>query len=367
MIKKTKSDFSHQMIKEIFEQPGVTKDILNAQLDFKKNLVKFSQANIKINKLRKIERILLIGCGSSYHAGLIGSYLLEKLTGIASKAELADEFNSRQIVINNKTLVIALSQSGATGETVKAVLLAKKNKAMVIGITNQAQSQLDRISDVVIYNQAGAEQAVAATKTFTSQLILLVLLALKIGRAKKMKPAINKRISNELKRLPQKIEKILRQNINIQILANKYYKVDNLLILGKKYQFPLASEAALKFKEATYLHAEGFATGEFRHGPIAMLDKAMPCLALAPVDSQYKVNKQMIKRLKAMKRKVIVVTTQGNRQLYRYADAAIYIPKTLEMLMPILTIVPLQLLAYHMAVLKGINPDKPRNLTKFIS
>lgn len=357
MVKKTKSDFSHHMIKEIYEQPGVIADILNMQLDF---------AGIKMKKIKKINRIILIGCGSSFHAGLIGSYLLEELTGIASKAELADEFNSRQVVVDNKILVIALSQSGATGETLKAVRLAKKYKAMVVSVTNQAQSKIDRIDDATIYNQAGTEQAVAATKTFTSQLILLILLALKIGRARKIKPVINKRIGNELKRLPLKIEKILRQNINIQILANKYYKVNNLLILGQKYQYPLALEAALKFKEATYLHAEGFAAAEFRHGPIAILDKKTPCLVLAPVDSQYKENKQMIKRIKAMKRKVIAVTTQGNRQLYRYADSAIYIPKTLELLMPILTIIPLQLLAYQIAVLKGINPDKPRYLAKYI-
>ncbi len=368
-IKKNnkKNEFAHNMLKEIFEQPAVIKRLIERHINLKQKKVIFKEFSGRLKKLKKINRVLFLGCGTSYHAGVIGKYMLEKYSGIAGEAELADEFIVRKACVNNKTLVIAISQSGRTADIIKAVRLAKKQKALILSITNGVNSRLDRIDNITDYNLAGKEKALAATKTFTSQIIVLALLTIYIGQiTRRLSPVTRSRVIKEIIRLPEKIDKILKQNVSIQILANKFYKLENLLILGKNYQYPLALEAALKLKEATYLHAEGFAAGEFLHGPLAISDKKHPCLFLMPVDSSYREMKILIKKLKLLRKKTIALTTIGNRQLIRYTDAAIYIPKSLDLLTPVLSIIPIQLLAYHIAVLKGINPDKPRNLSKFV-
>ena len=296
-------------------------------------------------------------------------YVIVEVAGANEEdvAELIEKQGKFEARINNKTLVIAISQSGRTADIIKAVRLAKKQKALVLSITNGADSKLDKIDDITVYNLAGEEKALAATKTFVSQIILLAMLAIFFGQARrKLSSSRRVRIIREITRLPDKMNKILKQNVNIQILANKYYKLENLLILGKNYQYPLSLEAALKFKETTYIHAEGFAAGEFLHGPLAISDKKRPCLFFMPLGSGYEGMKELIKRVKILKRKLIALTSEGNRQLIKYADAAIYIPKTLNLFTPVLAITPIQLLAYYIAVLKGINPDRPRNLKKFV-
>ncbi|MEA1981800.1 MAG: SIS domain-containing protein [candidate division Zixibacteria bacterium] len=368
-IKKIKkaNEFTHNMIKEIFEQPAVIEKLIAEHVNLRQKKVIFKEFGILAKKIKKINRILFLACGSSYHAGIIGKYMLEEYAGLASEVEFADEFISRKIKLDNKTLVIVISQSGATKDDIKAVKKAKKQKALVISITNKVNSKLDNIDDITIYNLAGEEKALAATKTFTSQIVLMAFLTIYIGQSlRKISPVTRGRLIREITRLPDKINKILKQNINFQIIANKYYKLNNLLILGKNYQYPIAMEAALKFKETTYIHAEGFAAGEFAHGPLAISGRKHLCMVFAPIDSNYKETKQLIKKLKSLKIKIIALTNQGNRQLIRYTDRAIYVPKTLNLFTPIISIVPIQLLVYHVAVLKGINPDKSRNLKKFV-
>ncbi len=362
-----KLNFSHKMLAEIFEQPDVIRDVIKNHLDSSKSKTEFNEFKGKLSKLKAIDKIVILGCGSSYHAGLNGKYMLEEYAGLPCEAELADEFNCRKAIINNKTAIIAISQSGQTAEIVKAVRLAKKQKALIIGITNRNKSKLDQLSDVIIYNGVGDELAVAATKTFTSQLVILAMLTVFLGRlSRKMKIIASKHIIKEIKRIPVKIEKILRLHVNFQIMANKYYKKDNFLIIGKKFNYPIAQEGALKLKEVAYIHAEGLATGELKHGPMAMLDINFPCIFITPVDDAYKENERIIKEVKNLKKKIIAITTQGNRKLIRYTDSTIYVPKTLDLLSGVLSVIPMQLLAYYMAVLRGNNIDKPRHLTKFV-
>lgn len=360
-------DFSHNMIKEVYEQPGIIKNLIEEHIDVKKKKIIFKDFGIDTGKMKKINRIVFLGCGTSFHASLIGRYVLAEYAGIESEVEFADEFIGRKAKVDNKTLVIAVSQSGETGDVIKAVKLAKKQKAVIVCITNGIDSTLDKLSNYTIFNQAGKEFALAATKTFTSQLLLMTLFAIFLGQNfQKTKQSVVVKILNEIIKLPKKIDGILKQNVNLQIVANKYYKLDNILILGKYYQYPLALEAALKLKETTYMHSEGFAAGEFSHGPLAICDKNRPCLFFAPQDNNFNEMKALVKRVKDLKRKVICITNVGNRQLIKQADTVIFVPKTLNLFFPLLAIISIQILAYHITLLKGINPDKPRFLTKFV-
>jgi len=338
-VKNTKitKTFPHSMLKEIFEQPHVIKNIINEYINKKCKEVVFNDPDKILKKLKKINRIIILGCGTSFHAGLAGKYMFSEYLGIEAEIDLADEF------------------------------LVKKQKSFVLSLTNVPDSKLDWLDSFTLYNQAGEEKALAATKTYTSQILLLVLITLYLGKLqRKITPILRIKIINEIIRLRKKINQILKQNVNLQIVANRYYKLDDLLILGKNYQYASALEAGLKLKETTYMHAESFALGEFLHGPVAISDKKHPCLVFAPTGRNYKEAKEMIKKLKKLKKKVIVITTQGNRQLIKIADKVIYVPKTLNLFNPILSIIPIQILAYHIAVLKGINPDKPRNLNKYV-
>jgi len=365
IINKNGKEFPHLMAKEIYDQAEVLKGIIKTYLDRSKHKTRLEAFDKKIKKIKNADQVIIIACGTSYHAGLIGENLISSLAGLTPKVIWAHEFRAGNLV-DNKTLVIAISQSGETTDTVDAAKLAKKQGGLLLALVNKPDSRLARLSDITLPLMAGEEKAVTATKTFIAQLALLSILAVYLGRAHGLKRAAARRLVKDIERLPEKVEKILRLNINIQILANKYYKMGHLFALGRKYQYPVALEAALKFKEATYTHAEGLAAGEVKHGPLAAFDKNSPVLFFAPMDSGYQANKQLIKELKQLNKKLIIVTTQGNRQLLAYAQAAIYIPKTHELLSPLLSIIPVQLLAYHIAVLKGINPDKPRNLTKYV-
>ena len=365
-IKITRT-FPHSMLKEIFEQPQAVKNIIDEYVNKKRKEAAFNDPDKILKKLKKINRIILLGCGTSYHAALSGKYMFSEYLGIEAEIDLADEFVARKVKTDSRTLAIAVSQSGKTADVAKAVRLVKKQKSFILGITNCANSPLDKLSDIALLCQAGEEKALAATKTYTSQVLLFILIILYLGKMqKKITPMLRIKMINEIIRLPKKINQILKQNVNLQIVANRYYKLDDLLILGKNYQYASALEAGLKLKETTYMHAEGFALGEFLHGPVAISDKKHPCLIFAPTGKNYKETKEMIKKLKKLKKKVIVITTQGNRQLIKIADKVTYTPKTLNLFNPILSIIPIQILAYHIAVLKGINPDKPRNLNKYV-
>lgn len=371
MLKKNSNlanAFPHNMLKEIFEQPDVIRKIIEEYINIKKKEVVFNDPDRILKRLKKINRIIFLGCGSSYHAALAGKYMLSEYLGLEAEIEFADEFIARNVRTDAKTLVIAISQSGKTGDVIKAVRLVKKQKSFVISLTNVLNSKLDWLDNFTLYGHAGEEKALAATKTYTSQIILLALITLFLGKQqRKINPTAQVKIINEILRLPQKISQITKQNVNLQIIANKYFKLDELLVLGKHYMYPTALEAGLKLKETTYMHSEGFALGEFRHGPLAISDRKHPCLIFALQDSNYKEAKELALQIKKKKSKVITVTNVGNRQFIKSADTVIYVPKTLGLFNPILAITPIQILAYHIAVLKGINPDKPRHLNKFVS
>ena len=366
-LKKVKEiKYANYMIKEIFEQPEVIKNVIKEYIDLKKSTVRFAEFTAQLKKTRKIKRIIFLGCGTSYHAALAGNYLFEELAGLNCEVELADEFKSRKAVVEKDTAIIALSQSGETADTIKAVHLAKEQGAYIISITNEADSTLERMADVVICTKAGKELAVAATKTFTSQLVILVLIAVFIGRFNKISLAVGKNIIKEIKQLPKKMKKVLQLDNNIKLIADKYKEAENFIVLGEKYNYPIALEGALKLKETAYLHAEGLATEEFEHGPIAIIDKDFLSVFIAPTDSVFEKNTRVMQKVKRAGSKVIVLTTEGNRKLDSLADNIIYIPSALDVLTPVLSVIPLQLLAYHLAVLKGLKADKPRNIAKVV-
>ncbi len=364
---KEKNNFFHNMLKEILEQPEIIKSIIDEHIDFNKNIVRFIDFKGKIRDLENIKRFILIGCGTSYHAGLIGNYIIEKLLGFNCEVEFADEFKLRDAVIEKHTAVIALSQSGETKDVVDAVSLARKKGVFTICITNGVDSILSRISDLSVYVCAGEEKALAATKTYTSELLILLLITLYFSRMHKLSLVKTKEIIRKVKILPSEIKEELKLENKIKIIARKYQKYENYAVLGRKYNFPTALEGALKLKETTYVHSEGFATGEFKHGPMAIIQKNFVSIFFAPNDSVLERNISIMKEIKNVGGKIIAISTKDvGKKLERITDDIIFIPKTHELLTPILSIIPIQLLAYHIAVLKGIDVDRPRNLSKFV-
>jgi glucosamine--fructose-6-phosphate aminotransferase (isomerizing) len=270
-------------------------------------------------------------------------------------------------VLDSRTAVIAISQSGETADTLAAVREAKEKGALTLGIVNAVGSSVARETDAGVYNHIGPEISVASTKAFTSQVTILTLLTVLLGRQRQMSLVTGRRIIKELSAIPEKIRKVLELNDRIKNIAEKYYKVKHFAYLGRKYNQPVAFEGALKLKEISYIHAEGFASGEMKHGAIALIDENFPCLVIAPQDSVYEKNYSNMQEIKARGGKIIAVTTEGNKTIEEVADEVIYIPKTIEMLTPILSVIPLQIFAYHMAVLNGRDVDKPRNLAKSVT
>jgi len=362
---KDKEKYPHKMIREIYEQPEIIRNILNKYINIKNGEVEFEEFK-RIKTIQNINRITLIGCGSSYYSAIFGNYIFEELTRLPCEFELADEFNSRKTVIEYRTAVIAISQSGETGDIINAVIQAKKKGALIIGITNKADSRLARKSDVALCTAAGKEVAMAATKTFTSALVLLALLAIFIGRRHKMSASSSKFVVQELRLLPDKINKVLKTENEIKILASKYSKIKNLVVLGKKYNYPIALEGAHKLKEVTYVQAEGYVSEEFMHGPNAIIQKGFLVIFIAPKDSVYDDNIKIIKELKKEGANILAVTSRGNKKLKKNTDSMIFIPQAAEFAIPVLSTIPFQLLSYHIAVLNGIAVDNPRNLKKFI-
>lgn len=367
MAECEKKGYAHFMLKEIFEQPETIKDSLRGRTILAEGKVKLGGLEAFLNELRRIDKIIIAACGTARNAGLVGEYMLEEYAGLSCEVDYASEFRYRRSVLNSRTAVIAVSQSGETADTLAAVREAKEKGALTLGIVNAVGSSIARETAAGVYNHIGPEISVASTKAFTSQVTILALLTVLLGRQRQMSLVTGQRIIKELLALPEKIEKILELNGRIKSLAENYCQFKHFAYLGRKYNQPVAFEGALKLKELSYIHAEGFASGELKHGSIALIDEAFPSLFIAPEDSVYEKNLSNMQEIKSRGGKIIVVTTEGNETIKDLADEVIYIPKTLEMLMPILSAIPLQLFAYHMAVLNGRDVDKPRNLAKSVT
>ena len=368
--KAQKQGFAHFMLKEIFEQPNSLKDAIRGRVDrFTKEDSSFMLGGLSSvkDRLREIEKIIIISCGTSYYAGLVGEYMLEEYAGIPTEVEYASEFRYRKPLMDKKTAVLAISQSGETADTLEAIREAKMKGALTLGIINTVGSTIARETDAGIYNHAGPEIGVASTKAFTSQLSVLVLLTLALGRQREMSFVMGKRIAGELKKIPAMIEEILKRSDEIKKIANKYKKYDDWLYLGRKYNFPIANEGSLKIKEIAYVHAEGYPAGEMKHGPIALIDENFPSLFICPKDSVYEKVLSGMEEIKARSGKIFAIATKGDKQIPKIADDVFYIPKTLEMLTPLLSVIPLQLFAYYIGIARGYDVDKPRNLAKSVT
>lgn len=365
--KAEKQGFDHFMLKEIFEQPDAISDAIRGRLIVKDGMAELGGLLDVSEKLREIERIVIVSCGTSYHAGLVGEYMLEEYAGIPIEVEYASEFRYRKPLLNKKTAVLAISQSGETADTLAAIREAKNKGALTLGIVNTVGSTIARETDAGIYNHAGPEIGVASTKAFTSQLSIFVLLTIFLGRQREMSMVMGKRIATEMNKIPRLQEKIIKQSKEIKNIAKKYTKYSNLLYLGRKYNFPIALEGALKIKEISYVNAQGYPSGEMKHGTIALIDKNFPSIFIAPKDSVYEKNLSGMQEIKARGGKIIAIATEGDNAIKKLADDVIYIPKTLEMLTPLLSVIPLQFLAYYMGVGKGYDVDKPRNLAKSVT
>jgi glucosamine--fructose-6-phosphate aminotransferase (isomerizing) len=363
-----KGGFSHFMLKEIFEQPETLRNTMRGRLLDADGMAKLGGITFSEAELRGIENITITACGTSWHAALIGEYMLEELVRIPVEVEYASEFRYRSPVIGPESLVIAISQSGETADTLAALREAKARGARVMGVVNVVGSTIARESDCGMYLHAGPEIGVASTKAFTSQVVALTLFALLLGRTRgTVSEKKGKEIAAALRKLPEQVERVLAQNDAIRELAKTYVEASNFLYLGRGYNFPTALEGALKLKEISYIHAEGLPAAEMKHGPIALIDENMPVVILAPHDAVYSKVVSNVQEVKARSGRIIAVVTEGNGDLGVKVDHRIAVPHTIDMLTPILTTVPLQLLAYHVAVLRGCDVDMPRNLAKSVT
>lgn len=365
-MENSSQNHPHKMYQEILEQPAVIRDILNEYIDIKTGEVFFREFKSRVNGLKTIDRVTLLGCGSSFFAAEIGNYIFEEFSGLPCEFELADEFVVRKKVVEKRTAFIFLSQSGETGDILKAFSQLKEQELFTIALTNNPESTLAKLVDISIDIKAGVENATAATKSFTASLVILALLAVYIGRLHKVSPAAGQVIIQELRFLPDKISKALRHEEDIKKIAHTLFAKADLVFLGRKYCFPLAQEAAHKFKETTYIHAEGISSAEFMHGPNALVQKDFPLIFFIPLDSQYDENIKVLKKLKKQGADIIAVTTKGNKKLRNSVKQIFYVHPAAEAVTPIIAIAPIQLLAYYVALAKGIEVDAPRNITKFV-
>ncbi len=363
-----KGGFPHFMIKEINEQPKSIFDSIRGRINLKDVSVEMRAIQDYEEKLKTIKRLIIIGCGTSWHAGLVGRYLFEEIAKLPVDVEYASEFRYRNPIIYSDDLVIAISQSGETADTLAAMELAKEKGATVFGLCNVIGSSIPRLSHAGAYTHAGPEIGVASTKAFTSQISVLVLMALAVAQIRGVisKDKMNLLLS-ELENIPKLVEKVLKTNDQVYKIAEKYKDSTNCLFLGRGINFPVALEGALKLKEISYIHAEGYPAAEMKHGPIALIDENMPVVVVAPRDNIYEKIISNICEIKARKGKVIAIVSEGDIKIKELADYVIEIPITEEVLSPLLSTIPLQLLAYHIAVMRGCNVDQPRNLAKSVT
>lgn len=363
-----KGGFEHFMLKEIYEQPKVIADCLRGRMNASQGWIKLGGLSEYINRIDKAERILITACGTSWHSGLIGEYLIEDLARVPVEVEYASEFRYRNPIINESDVVMAISQSGETADTLAAIELAKSKGALIYGICNVIGSSIARASHAGSYTHAGPEIGVASTKAFSTQITILTLIALQMAHEKgAIATSKLREILYELENIPKKIEETLKLDDQIRELAAQYKDAGNFLYLGRGYNFPVALEGALKLKEISYIHAEGYPAAEMKHGPIALIDEEMPVVFLATNQSAYEKIVSNVQEVKARKGKIIAVVHKGDTQLRDLADHIIEVPETEEVLSPLISIVPLQLLAYHIAILRGCNVDQPRNLAKSVT
>jgi glucosamine--fructose-6-phosphate aminotransferase (isomerizing) len=363
-----KGGHRHFMLKEIFEQPESLRNTMRGRLIEAEGTAKLGGVTLSADELRAIDQITITACGTSWHAALIGEYMIEELARIPVEVEYASEFRYRSPVVNRNTLVIAISQSGETADTLAALREAKARGAKVMGIVNVVGSTIAREADCGIYLHAGPEIGVASTKAFTSQVVALTLFTLLLGRARgTITPERGREIIAALRALPDQVQRVLGQNDAIRELASRYQDASNFLYLGRGYNFPTALEGALKLKEISYIHAEGLPAAEMKHGPIALIDENMPVVIVAPQDSVYSKVVSNVQEVKARHGRIIAVVSEGNGDLGDLVDHRIAVPRTLDILTPVLTTIPLQLLAYHIAVMRGCDVDMPRNLAKSVT
>jgi glucosamine--fructose-6-phosphate aminotransferase (isomerizing) len=363
-----KGDYEHFMLKEIHEQPKTIEETFRGRLRADHSEIVLGGLINIFPKIQNAERIIIIGCGTSWHAALIGEYLLEEFAQIPVEVEYASEFRYRKPVIGKNDVVILISQSGETADTLAALHLAKDKGATVIGICNVVGSTLSRETDAGVYTHAGIEIGVASTKAFTAQVTVLTMFALKLAKARKtISEEDYKMLVNELAQIPEKGRLILQNDEKIKAIAEKYKEAVNALYLGRGYLFPVALEGALKLKEISYVHAEGYAAGEMKHGPIALVDDNLPVIVVAPKDDYYEKIVSNIQEVKARKGNVIAIVTEGDVVLKEMVNDSIEIPDSHPAVAPLLSVIPLQLLAYHIALLRGCNVDQPRNLAKSVT
>lgn len=359
--------FPHFMLKEIFEQPETIRNAIRGRIEPGEGVPKLGGIMPVWDKLKESRHIVIVACGTSFYAGNVGRYIFEELTEIDVEVELASEFRYRKLNFAPNTFIIAISQSGETADTLAAIREARRKGARLLGIVNVVGSSISRETEAGIYNHAGPEIGVASTKIFISQLTILSLLALLLGRHQKLSLTEGVTAIKALSSLPELVSQVLSQDNHIQAIAEKYYRHGNWLFLGRKFQYPIAMEGALKLKEVSYIHAEGYPAGEMKHGPIALISQDTPTVAVVPSDAMYEKMINNIQEIKSRRGPVIAIATQGDNKIKELADEVIEVPATLDYLYPILTVVPCQLLAYHCARFLNRDIDKPRNLAKSVT
>ena len=363
-----KAGYDHFMLKEIYEQPDAIRDTYRGRMLPQKGLIKMSGIDDNIDRLMNAKRIIIVACGTSWHAGLVAEYIFEDLARIPVEVEYASEFRYRNPVISKEDVVIAISQSGETADTMAAIKIAKENGAFVFGVCNVVGSSISRETHAGAYTHAGPEIGVASTKAFTTQITVLSLIALKLGKTKgEISQSDFHAYLNELELIPEKVEKTLLTNNVVEKVAEAYKNAKNCLYLGRGYNFPVALEGALKLKEISYIHAEGYPAAEMKHGPIALIDEMMPVIVIATKKGHYEKVVSNIQEIKSRKGKIIAVVTEGDTSVKKMDDHILEVPETFEALTPLLTTIPLQLLSYHIAVKLGKNVDQPRNLAKSVT
>ncbi len=360
-----KGNYPHFMLKEIFEGPEVVRSALRGRLKSKENLVKLGGLEQIADKLKGAKRLLILACGTSYYAGLVGEYLFEEIAKIPTEVHFASEFRYRDEPLDQDTVAIAISQSGETADTLAAIRKAKEYGLITLGIINTVGSTIARETNAGVYNHAGPEIGVASTKAFISQLTILVLMASYLSKSNEY--SLSNALLQELEAIPEKIKAILDQSSQLEALAEKYKHYDNFLFLGRKYNYPVALEGALKLKEISYIHAEGYGAGEMKHGPIAMISEKFPTMMIIPQNSVSEKMFANLEEIKARKGPVFAIATEGDQNIATLANDVFFVPKTIEPLEPFLTIVPLQLFAYYVGTKRGFDVDKPRNLAKSVT
>jgi len=362
-----KSGYPHFMLKEIMMQPHTMADTMRGRLLIEEGTARLGGIQYELQSLLNANRVVITACGTSWHSALIGEYMLEEYLGIPVEVEYASEFRYRDPILGPDSVVIAISQSGETADTLAAIREAKRKGSKVLGICNVVGSTIARETDAGVYLHAGPEIGVASTKAFTSQVIVFTLMTLLLGRMRSISHPRGKETAQALAELPSKVEKALEANDQIKSIAEEFQSATNFLYLGRGNNFPVALEGALKLKEISYIHAEGYPAAEMKHGPIALIDQDMPVVFIATKDSIYDKVLNNIEEVKARNGRVIAIATEGDKLIEKHADRVIFVPPTIELLNPLVTIIPLQLLAYHIAVFRGCDVDQPRNLAKSVT